>query len=122
MNFLLLLRLDESAFEEAAVFGAVRLLPGLERADRQRRIDSVLEGHVWHEGDGTIVRLSEDRSAISLSGSGPATFSAAFALSRLLPVPVHVVDSDYVLDIPMKDVESADDLRRRYQEAVASGP
>ncbi len=117
MDFLLLLRVDGLPFDEAAVFKAITALPGLEKADREQRIDALLEAHIWHDKDATIVRLSEDRARLSLSGSSPAAFFAAFELGRRLGVPTRIVDSNYVIDVPIDEVASPEDLQSRYETA-----
>lgn len=119
MDFLLLLRPGRAPFDEEAVFSAMRQMPGVEKADRKRRIDSLLEAHVWHRGDATIARLSEDRTSISLSGSGVAAFFAAFELGRRLGVPIRVVDSDYAIDVLIDQVASPEDLQIRYERACS---
>jgi hypothetical protein len=70
--------------------------------------------------DSTIVRLNQNRQAISLSGSSGAAIHAALILQKRIDADFRITDLDYSFDLPLRDYVDPSELQAAIAAAQAS--
>jgi hypothetical protein len=120
MTNILLLRIDEKPFDAAAVAHVLSSQSGFQDVRFDKLIGAVVEARYTEPEDWTIVALSEDREAISLSGTSHAALRAALILQTHLEAPLRIVDTNYSFDLMLQNYSNVDELRAAIGFAQAS--
>ena len=111
MTNILLIRIDEMPFDDAAVSQIFSTQSGFQDVRSDNLVGAAVEARYTEPEDWTIVSLSEDRGAISLSGTSDAALCAALILQTDLKTPLRIFDTNYSFDLTLQNYSTVDELR-----------
>jgi hypothetical protein len=120
MTNILLIRIDERQFDIAAVSHIFSTQSGFRDVRFDNLVGVALEADYAESGDWTIIGLSENLEAISLSGTSDAALRAALILQTHLKVPLRIFDTNYSFDLALQNYSTVDELRAAIESAQAS--
>ena len=120
MTNILLIRIDEMPFDDAAVSQIFSTQSGFQDVRSDNLVGAAVEARYTEPEDWTIVSLSEDRGAISLSGTSDAALCAALILQTDLKTPLRIFDTNYSFDLTLQNYSTVDELRAAIESAQAS--
>lgn len=120
MTNILLIRTDERPFDVAAVSHIFSTHSGFRDVRFDNLVGAAVEADYAEPGDWTIIGLSEDLEAISLSGTSDAALRAALILQAALEIPLRIFDSNYSFDLTLRNYSTVDELRAAIESAQTS--
>ncbi len=120
MTNILLIRVDEMPFDVAAVSHIFSTQDGFRDVRFDKLVGAAVEAHYTEPDDWTIVSLSEDLEAISLSGTSDAALCAALILQTHLKVPLRIFDTNYSFDLTLQNYSTVDEMRVAIEAAQAN--
>ena len=120
MTSLLLLHLDDRAFETADIERIFQANSGFRDVRFNEPGGAIIEADYVEPEDLTIVALSGSRKSIALSGTTDAAFRAALILQRNLDCPLRLVDSGYSFDLVLDGFSSIEELQSAIENARTS--
>jgi hypothetical protein len=120
MTSILLIRIDEMPFDVAAVARILSTNSGFRDVRLDEPGGAAVEARYTEPEDWTIVRLSENPSRISLSGTSDAALGAALILQTHLKTPLRIFDTNYSFDLTLQNYSTVDELRAAIESAQSS--
>jgi hypothetical protein len=110
MAFLLIFRIDQRAFVESEVFNKMGEI-GVGELLRDTMPGAAIVGHFQFGNDGVLIELKSDLQAFAVSDSSSAGFEFAVRLQAHFDEPLRIVDEVYSFDLPLKNFNTADQLK-----------
>jgi len=120
MTNILLIRIDEMPFDVSAVAHIFSTQSGFRDVRFDEPGGAAVEADYREPEDWTIISLSGDRGAISLSGTSDAALRAALILQTHLNFPLRIFDTNYSFDLMLQDYSNVEDLRAAIEAAQAN--
>jgi hypothetical protein len=119
MNSLLLLNSNGQLFDAEAVERIIRTEERFQNVRFHEPGGALIEAKFVEGDDWTFVRLSGDRTRISLSGTSDLVLAAALILQERLEWPLRIVDTDYSFDLMLRDFPGLEVLQSAIRKAQA---
>ena len=110
MQFLILFRDDELPLSVKDVRSVLESNPGFSEVRVSSGGGSAAQATFSQGEDWTLVHLSDDLKAISLSRESSATLQAAYDLQSNLQVPLRLIDCDYTFDLHLWEYKSVAEI------------
>jgi hypothetical protein len=120
MTNILLIRIDEMPFDVSAVAHIFSTQGGFRDVRFDKLVGAAVEADYTDLENRTIIGLSEDLEAISLSGTSDAALRAALILQVHLKVPLRIFDTNYSFDLMLQNYSTVDELRAAIESAQAN--
>jgi hypothetical protein len=119
MQSLLLFSADRRSFTVEALENIFKSVTGFGKIRYNTPVGTPIEADYAEGDDFTMVDLSPEREAISISGTTDAALSAALIIQRHLGVPLRIIDLDYSFDLLVQDFANIEELRAAIDEEQA---
>lgn len=119
MQSLLLFSDDMRLFTVESLQDIFRSVKGFGDIRYNTSIGIPIEADYAEGDDFTMVDLSPERNAISISGMTDAALSVALIVQRQLGIPLRIIDLDYSFDLPLQDFATLEQLRAAIDEEQA---
>ncbi len=120
MTNILLIQIDKMPFDVAAVAHILSTHNGFRDVRFDEPGGAAVEADYGDPEDWTIVRLSENPSQISLSGTSDAALRAALILQTHLKIPLRIFDTNYSFDLTLQNYSTVDELHAAIEAAQSS--
>ena len=120
MQSLLLINSDTQPFSVDAIQHIFQSVREFVEVRYDTPVGTPIEADYVEGQDFTMVDLSPDYKAISISGTTDAALRAALIMQRHLGVPLRIIDLDYSFDLLLRDFSNVDELRAAIDEAQAN--
>lgn len=120
MQFLQLLNPDDSLFDAASVERALRACPQFTDVRLDEPGGAPIECRYEEPDDWTTIRLSKDRSHISLKNTQGAALRAVLLIQKALGRPLRVYNDDYTFDLTFSDIATVEELEAAMEKASTS--
>jgi hypothetical protein len=117
MQSLLLINDDKRLFAVEALQNIFKSVRGFGEIRHNTPVGIPIEADYAEGDDFTMIELSSERDAISISGTTDAALSAALIIQRHLDIPLRIIDLDYSFDLPLQEFTNVEQLRAAMEQA-----
>ena len=117
MQGLLLFSADKRSLTVEALEGVFRSDKGFGEIRYDTPAGIPIEADYADGNDFTMVELSPEGDAISISGTTDAALNAALIVQRHLQIPLRIIDLDYSFDLSLQEFTSVEQLRDAIEQA-----
>jgi hypothetical protein len=120
MQKLLMFNPDFQPFDATAVERALRSCREFTNLRLDEPGGALIECEYHEPDDGTIIRLSEDSTTISMYHTWGAALRAALLIQKSLKIPLRMVNDTYTFDLTFSDISSVEELEAAMDSARTS--
>lgn len=110
MESILVMHADFRPFERAAVEKVFLSDNRFQDIRQNMSVGTLIEAEFVEPADWTIVRLMENASTISFSGTSQISLRAALLFQQRIPGPLRIVDTAYSFDLPLSEFTTLEEL------------
>jgi hypothetical protein len=103
----------DELFTEGEVQSAFEKMRGVTAIANQNIGSAKLQCDYRNGKDGTIARLLASQKLVAIDGTGDVGLELALEFQRRFSKPLRLIDSSYAFDIPLSEVSSIDEIKKR---------